>query len=54
MKEVKVTMVFHIDETTEHGKEVIKEMEETTVDEFNDEDEVGCTTVEYHCEMKDI
>lgn len=54
MKEVKVTLVFHVDETTEKGQEIIKEVEEATVAEFQEDDEPECIAKEYHYEINDI
>ena len=54
MKEVKVTMVFHVDETTEKGKEIIQEIEEATVEEFQEDDEPECIAKKYHYEIKPL
>lgn len=54
MKEVKLTLVFHVDETTEKGKEVIKKVEKTTVADFIEDDEPECIAKEYHYEIKTL
>lgn len=54
MKEVTVTLKFHIDETTQEGKELIKEIASATMEEFKKDDEPYATAQEYHYEIKDI
>ena len=39
MKRVEIKLVFHIDETTEEGKEYIKEIENSSISDFVDEEE---------------
>ena len=55
MKKVKVTLVFHVDETTEKGQEIIKDVKESTLEDFRDEDdEPECIAKEYHYKINDL
>ena len=54
MKEITVTLKFHVDETTEEGQELIEEVTSATIEEFKEDDEPYSTAQEYHYEIKDI
>ena len=54
MKEVTVTLKFHVDETTQEGQKLIEKVTSATIEEFKEDDKSYSIAQEYHYEIKDI
>ena len=54
MKEVTVTLKFHVDETTQEGQKLIEKVTSATIEDYKKADDPYSTAQEYHYEIKDI